>query len=294
MKKCLIIFLSVALLLSLFSCVTESEADASGKIKRADLALKNLRQSMDKFYQVRGYYPYISANLVPENASVELIVDDTGIFINSRENSVALSYITDTTLFNESDDSILLKKDEFLVRRWVYYLRSSDRHLIIDTLNASLNFGENESLGAVLRVKDTNFIIAVRDGTSEMPYHIYEVTPSNLLAVKDSGLISFVKGEYTLSFESYSYAQNNETNSLWLFDTLALIEDSTTLREIKEAIALEDFIYETSDPFRKYFIAAHATDRNNTPVTTRKVAKASYDYSMENIQAIDPVEYSSE
>ncbi|MBN2363611.1 hypothetical protein JXL83_05725 [candidate division WOR-3 bacterium] len=288
MKKCLICCFSVVLLLSSFSCVTESEADASGKIKRAELALKNLRQTMDKFYQVRGHYPFLSENLTSATYDARLTVNDSGIYVICENRSVYLSYIKDTLVFNESSDSILFKNKEFLLRRWVYYLRTSDRHLIIDTLDASLSFVETEDLSAILRVKDTSFLIALRDGGTDRPFHIYDITPDNLLAVKDSGIIAFVPGDYDLTFTSYSYEEKEGDNSLWLFDTLAVIEDTAVLNEIKDAISLEGFSYITSDPYRKYFISAHSPDRNRTPVTTRKIAKSSYDYSPENIQATDP------
>ncbi|MBN1620269.1 hypothetical protein JW890_06065 [candidate division WOR-3 bacterium] len=291
MKKCLICCFSVAILLSSFSCVSESEADASGKILRADLALKNLRQSMDKFYQVRGHYPVLSSDLIPNTCSARLTVSDSGIFLYCEDRSASLSFTKDTIIFNESQDSILIKNNEFLLRRWVYFIRSSDRHLITDTLDASIPFAQSEDLGAILRVKDTNFLIAIRDGGMDKPYHIYDIDPKNLLTVKDSGLILFVPGEYELSFTSYTAQETSGENSLWLFDSLAAIEDTSSLNEIKGAISLEGFTYITSDPYRKYFISANSPDRNRTPVTTRKTTKASYDYSPENINAIDPALY---
>ncbi len=291
MKKCLICCFSVAILLSSFSCVSESEADASGKILRADLALKNLRQSMDKFYQVRGHYPVLSSGLIPNEYSARMTVNDSGIFLYCEDRSASLSFTKDTIIFNESTDSILIKNNEFLMRRWVYFIRSSDRHLIIDTLDASIPFTQSENLNAILRVKDTNFIIAIRDGGTDKPYHIYDINPKNLLAVKDSGLMVFVPGEYELIFTSYTAQETSGENSLWLFDSLGAIEDTASLNAIKEAISLEGFTYITSDPYRRYFISANAPDNNRTPVTTRKITKASYDYSPENIQAIDPSVY---
>ncbi len=288
MKKTVIV-LSVLLFL-LLSCVSESETDAHGKIKEAELALKNLGQILDKYNQVYGYYPYLSEDVDRTTKTLTMVIDENGIRISSNNSEISVPLV-DSAEFYSGLGKVMYEDDEYLLRRWYIYVAGSNRRAQIETLNTVINFEEAEDLSAIIRIKDTICFVAIRDGDSTKPYHIYYSSDKHIFTVTDSALIGFIPGTYELTYTELIGDREIQTNrnASWLFDTLSQFGDTVTLAKIKSSFVVDSLRYITTDPYRKYFLYSSANDMNRTIVTSKRIVKGSSDLSIDNIITFDPV-----
>lgn len=283
MKKA--IFLLLVILLFVFSCASESESDAYGKIKKAELALKNLSQLLDKYNQVNKHFPYLSEDIIEIEYSAILSIDENGIVITQNDISIDLPLISDSADFHTGLGKVFCQDNKYIMRRYVAYESRK-----IDTLNTELFFNSIENLSSVIRVKDTVIFIAIRSGDSTIPYHIYNMQDNHLLTITDSGYIEFIYGNYNLTYKEIIADENKqlERNASWLYDTLISYGDTTDLNKIKKAFELDSLRYISTDPLRKYFLFTSATDQNKTIVSTRRIIKSFNDLSVDNISSLDP------
>ena len=287
MKKS--ILLIVTALFLVISCVHESEADASGKIKEAELALKTLRQILDKYNTVYGHFPVLQEDVETVTKTAELVVNEEGIKLIVEEFEVYMPTV-DSAQFYEGLGKVMELDESFVIRRWAEYVRANSNVTFQDTIDSILEFEVNDNLSAIIRVKDTSAAIAIRIGDETSPYHIYNADNPHFLTVSDSALISFIPGTYQLSFKELiaDMEKQENRNAAWLFDTLSQFGDTAELRSIKEAIIVDSLRYITIDPYRKYFVSASATDRNHTIVTARRIIRGSNDISPDNFISMDP------
>lgn len=287
MKKS--ILLIVAVLFLVISCVNESEADASGKIKEAELALKTLRQILDKYNTVYGHFPVLQEDVETVTKTAELVVNEEGIKLIVEEFEVYMPTV-DSEQFYEGLGKVMELDESFVIRRWTEYVRANSNVTFQDTIDSILEFDANENLSAIIRLKDTSAAIAIRIGDETTPYHIYKADNPYFLTVSDSALISFIPGTYQLSFKELiaDIEKQENRNAAWLFDTLSQFGDTAELKSIKEAIIVDSLRYITIDPYRKYFLSASATDRNHTVVTVRRIIRGSNDISPDNFISMNP------